>query len=103
MQARSETVGEYETVGSTCAVLAHDAAMGLGADYEARASALGDGADREQLGRLAASFFGRSGLTVVIVGPRAKLEGPLRKAGFGSIEYRDAEGIPVLAKRTQPR
>lgn len=95
MQARSEIVGEYETVDRTSIALAHDAALGLGPAYEAEASALADQADRGALGALAARFFERAGGVIVVVGPRAKLEGPLAKAGLGPITRLDAEGALV--------
>jgi predicted Zn-dependent peptidase len=90
--ARSEIVDEYATVAHTSFALAHDAALGLGSDYEARSSVLSDGATQSDLNKLAATFFDPAGGTVVVVGPRAKLEGPLTQAGYGPIEYRDAEG-----------
>jgi zinc protease len=101
-QARSEVVQQYETVGETSAVLAHDAAMGLGPDYEARSSALSEGADRARLRDLAGTFFDRAGATIIVVGPRPKLEEALTKAGYGPIEYRDAEGA-LLGKRPPAR
>jgi hypothetical protein len=97
MQARSEIAREYETVGGTSIALAHDAALGLGPDYEARSSALSDQADRAVLGGLAAKFFDPAGAVVVLVGPRAKLEaqlGELAQAGFGPVEHFNSEGAP---------
>ena len=99
--ARSEIVGENETVERTSLALAHDAALGLGPDYEARASASSDGADRSKLNKLAATFFDRAGGVIVVVGPRAKLEGPLTQAGFGPIEHRDAEGALVKGAKAR--
>jgi zinc protease len=92
LQARSDMIHDYETVEHTSAALAHDAALGLGPDWEAKASLLRDGADRGALNKLAATFFDRAGAAIVIVGPRAKLEGQLAEAGFGPLELRDTEG-----------
>ena len=57
----------------------------------------GPTADRRELNKLASIFYDRSRATIVVVGPRAKLEGPLAEAGFTSIDLRDAEGNPVAA------
>jgi len=97
LQTRAEFVEQYETIEHTCLALAHDASLGLGPDWEAKEAALADQADRQALNGVAATFFGRAGATVVIVGPRAKLEGPLTQAGFGPIAFVDAEGKSVVA------
>jgi zinc protease len=95
MQARTEIVEEYETVDRASLALARNAGLGLEADYESKASVLADGATDSELKGLVAEFFSRRGATVVVVGPRAKLEAPLMEAGFGPLEYRDAEGAPA--------
>ncbi len=92
LQARADVVEEFESVRATAVRLARNAALGLGADYEPRASALRDGADKAALNKLAATYYDRKNATVVIVGPRAKLEGPLGEAGFTNIELRDTDG-----------
>ena len=75
-----------------------NAALGLGADYEARASVLRDEADKATLGKIAATYYDRSNAVIVIVGPRAKLEAPLKGIGVTDVEIRDAEGNVVGAK-----
>jgi predicted Zn-dependent peptidase len=95
LQTRADVVDEYETVEHTCLALARDAALGLGPDWEAKAAALADQADRQALNTVAAAFYNQAGATVVIVGSRAKLEGPLTQAGFGPIAFVDAEGRPA--------
>jgi zinc protease len=92
LRARSEIVDDYQTVAAISFALAHDAALGLGPEYEAKASSLSDDATRSDLSKLAATFYGQTGATVIVVGPRATLEGQLVRAGYGPIEYRDAEG-----------
>ena len=96
LQSRSELVEMFEQV-DTCALrLARDAALGLGADYEAKASVRRDTATKEELAKLAATVFSPAGSVLVIVGPRAKLAPILSKLGFAAPEMRDAEGERVL-------
>jgi predicted Zn-dependent peptidase len=103
--ARNDLVESYQTVEHTAMRLARDAALGLGPDFEAKASVARDTADRGDLNKVAAAFFERSpgaGSVVVIVGPRAKLEGPLSSIGLTSIEMRDAEGNLVVDEKAPP-
>jgi predicted Zn-dependent peptidase len=94
-QARSEIVKAYEGAGSVAGRLASDAALGLPPDHEASVSLRRDAATKEALDRLAAEYFDPSHAVVVIVGPRAKLEGGLGAMGLLPIEIRDAEGNVV--------
>jgi predicted Zn-dependent peptidase len=95
--ARNHLVEAYQTVEHASMALANDAALGLGPDFEAKASVLGDSADKRDLNKLASIFYDRSHATIILVGPRAKLEAPLAAAGFTSIDLRDAEGNPVAS------
>jgi zinc protease len=97
LQMRADLVDEYQTIEHVSLALAHDAALGLGPDWEAKAAAIADQADAHTLNTLAQTFYDRAGATVVIVGSRAKLEGPLNDAGLGPIVFVDAEGHPVTA------
>ena len=101
LQSRAEYVDDYERVEHAAAQLAHDAGLGLSPDYEATASVAADRADATELNQLLKTFFDRAPAAIVIVGPRAKLEGPLTQAGYGPIELMDAEGNPVPAKGTK--
>ena len=91
-QARSDLVGDYETVGSAAALLARDASVGLGVDFEAKASAMCDAATKAELDALAARYFDPRGAVVLIIGPRAKLSADIAKLGLGVPEMRDADG-----------
>jgi len=100
LQTRADLVDAYQTIEHVSLSLSHDAALGLGPDWAAKAAVIADQADVHTLNTLAATFYDRAGATVVIVGSRAKLEGPLTDAGLGPIEFVDAEGHPVVAKGT---
>jgi predicted Zn-dependent peptidase len=98
LQTRADLVDQYQTIEHVSLALAHDAALGLGPDWEAKAAAVADQADVKTLNTLAAAFYDRTGSTVIIVGSRAKLEGALNDAGLGPIQFVDAEGHPADAK-----
>jgi zinc protease len=98
LQGRADVVEQFESTAGTSVRLARNAALGLGAEYEARASVLRDEADKATLDRLAATYFDRTNAVIVIVGPRAKLEGPLAKIGMTNLEMRDAEGNVIGGK-----
>ena len=102
VQSRQEYIDDYETVEQAAAQLAHDAALGLPPDFEATASVANDQAGAAELNELVKTFFDRFA-TVVIVGPRAKLEGPLTQAGYGPIEVLDAEGESASPPPPRPR
>jgi predicted Zn-dependent peptidase len=89
--ARGELVDLFEQVGGAALRLARDAAIGLGPDYEARASVRRDTATKEEL-RRAASELDPKEAQLVVVGPRAKLAAQLAAIGITSYELRDAEG-----------
>ena len=98
LQARSDLVDILETADGAALRLARDAALGLGPDYEAKASVRRDTAAKPELDKIVGRFFDTKQAIVVIVGPRAKLEGPLATLGFTAPELRDAEGnIPKPA------
>src|SRR6185312_15352124 len=97
MQARNELVEGYQTVDHASFRLANDAALGLGPDYESKASVARDAADKHDLSKLASTFFDRAQGSIVIVGPRAAIEKPLADAGFKDFVAYDAEGKPLAA------
>ena len=103
LQARSELVEMLQTVDGAALRLARDAALGLGADYEAKASVRRDTAKKDELDKLAGRFFDTKQAIVVIVGPREKLEGPLAALGFTALELRDAEGNLTKPTRAEPK
>jgi hypothetical protein len=98
LQARADVVEQFESTTGTSMRLARNAALGLGAEHEAKASVLRDEADKATLDRLATTYFDRTNAVIVIVGPRAKLEGPLAKIGMTNLEMRDAEGNVIGGK-----
>ncbi len=89
--ARGELVEMFEQSESAAMRLARDAALGLGPDYEAKASTRRDTAPKEDLARAVRDFDPKDGY-VVVVGPRAKLEKQLGAIGVDTFEIRDAEG-----------
>ena len=94
-QARGELVEAYESVQSVVSRLATAAALGLGPDYEARASVARDQATAADLNKLAAKYFDPKDAIVVVVGPRAQVEPAIAAAGLPKPELRDADGAPV--------
>jgi zinc protease len=91
-QARGELVQVFETLQGAVARLALDASLGLPPDYERTASERRDSATREDLARLAASYFSSREAVIVIVGPRAQIESAISAAGLPAPEIRDADG-----------
>jgi predicted Zn-dependent peptidase len=91
--ARGELVDMFEQVEGASMRLARNAAVGLGPDYEAKASVRRDTAERREL-EYAAREFDPSTAYIVVVGPRAKIDKQLAALGVQAIEPRDAEGHP---------
>lgn len=94
MLARAELVEAFEGVEHAARRLARDAGVGLSADHEATASRATDAATKSDLARLAERYLDASTAMVVIVGPRAKIQPQLEKAGVPakSIEASGPEG-----------
>jgi zinc protease len=94
-QSRAELVETFEGVDRVAAQLALDASLGLGADFE-QASALRKAeATKAALDAAVQSHLDPKNAVVIVVGPRAKLEEPLRALGYADIQIRDAEGNVV--------
>ena len=91
-QARGELVQAFESLQGATARLALDAALGLPPDYERTASERRDAATREDLARLAATYFDPREAVIVIVGPRAQIADAIIAAGLPAPELRDADG-----------
>jgi predicted Zn-dependent peptidase len=91
-QARAALVSAYESVESVSGLLAADASLGLGPDYEAQASRARDDAPRTLLDALARRYFSPDGAVLLVVGPRARVQPQLDKAGLPAPEMRDAQG-----------
>jgi predicted Zn-dependent peptidase len=100
-QSRGELVETFEGVDRAAAQLALDASLGLGPDFERRAAAMKADATKADLDAQAKAHFDPSSAILVVVGPRAVLEAPLRAMGFVDIQLRDAEGN-VIAKTAPP-
>jgi zinc protease len=98
LQSRGDRVETFETYDHAAEHLAVDAALGLGPEYERSSALASEGATRDALAKLGASYFDPASAFVVVVGPRTKLEEPLRALGYGAIELRDADGKPLPNK-----
>lgn len=96
LQGRSELVQMFETTDGAALRLARDASLGLPVDFESKASLLRDRASGPELARMLKEYFATQDGTVVVVGPKAKLEGPLKKLGLGDPELWTAEGTPAV-------
>jgi predicted Zn-dependent peptidase len=94
-QGRAALVGSYETVQGIASKLGGDAGLGLGPDFEARASRARDEAQRPQLDALAKRFYAPEDAILVVVGPRARIQPMLDKLGLPPAEVRDADGEVV--------
>jgi predicted Zn-dependent peptidase len=92
LQSQSDRVEAFETFDHAAEHLAVDAALGLAPDYERTAALATEGASRDALTRLGAAYFDPASAIVIVVGPRAKLEEPLKAIGYGAFELRDADG-----------
>jgi zinc protease len=96
-QWRGDLVETFEAYDHTAEHLAVDAALGLPADHERVAALATESATRDTLSKLARQYFDPAGAVLVVIGPRAKLEEPLRAIGYDAIEFRDTEGHVVPA------
>jgi predicted Zn-dependent peptidase len=101
-QSRGDLVETFEGVDKVAAQLALDASLGLGPDFERNAAVKKDTAQKAELDALANKLFDPRNAVVVVVGPRAALDAPLRAMGFGDIQLRDAEGNVVKAAPSKP-
>jgi len=102
-QSRAELVETFEGVDRAAAQLALDASLGLGPDFQRVSAGRKDLAPKTELDALAKAHFDPSSAVVVVVGPRAKLEGPLQALGYRDIELRDAEGNRIATAPPPPR
>jgi len=98
-QTRAELVETFEGVDRAAAQLALDASLGLGPEFQRTAATRKDQATKSELDALAKVHFDPAHATVVVVGPKEKLEAPLRALGYADIQLRDAEGNVVLAAK----
>ena len=89
--ARGELVDMFEPAESAAMRLARDAALGLGPDYEAKASVRRDTATKEELAHATRELDPKEAY-IVVVGPRAKLEKQLTAIGVDAFDPRDTEG-----------
>jgi len=94
-QSRAELVETFEGVDRVAAQLALDASVGLGPSFQKTSALRKDTAQKGELDALAKAHFDPKSAIVVVVGPRAKLDGPLRALGYTDIQVRDAEGNVV--------
>jgi predicted Zn-dependent peptidase len=94
-QARGELVSAYESVEGIAGRLVANAALGLGADHEAKAAKARDVAQKPELDALAKRFYDPAAGIIVVVGPRARVQPMIDKLGLPAPEMRDAEGAPL--------
>jgi predicted Zn-dependent peptidase len=101
-QSRAELVETFEGVDRVAAQLALDASLGLGPDFQQTSALRKSQATKPDLDAAVASHLDAKNALVVVVGPRAKLEAPLRALGYTDIQLRDAEGnLPKPAAKTK--
>lgn len=90
--ARADLVEAFETVQAAAARLGRNAGVGLAPDREAVASHVTARADKAQLKRFAGQHLDLDRATIVIVGPRAKIQPQLEAIGIKAIESSGPEG-----------
>ena len=98
-QTRADLVGDYEQVEKIASLLASDAAMGLGPDYEARASAARDQMKKTDLDNLAKFYYQPSDDVVILVGPKDALLPAIQSAGLPAPELCDADGNAITSSK----
>lgn len=89
---RAELVEAFEGVSAAASRLGRNAGVGLGPEHEAEKSKLSATADKTALAKLASSHVDPGTATIVIVGPRAKIEPQLKAIGITNIETSGPEG-----------
>jgi predicted Zn-dependent peptidase len=94
-QARGELVSAWESDEAIARHLVGDAALGLPPDWPSKASQLREAATKDDLIRLAKQYYAMDSATIVVVGPRAKVQPQLDKLGLPAPEIRDATGSVV--------
>jgi predicted Zn-dependent peptidase len=90
--ARADLVEAFETVQSAAARLGRNAGVGHTPAHEAEASRVTARADKNQLKRFAGTYLDLGTATIVIVGPRAKIEPQLKAIGITAIDSSGPEG-----------
>jgi predicted Zn-dependent peptidase len=90
--ARGELVESFEGAATAARRLARNAGVGLPADHELKASMLVDRATKEDLKKVASKYVDPTGATIVIVGPRSKIQPQLEKLGITQIVTSGPEG-----------
>ena len=98
-QTRADLVGDYEQVEKISSLLASDAAMGLGPDYEAKASVARDQMKKADLDNLAKFFYQPSDDVVILVGPKEALLPAIQSAGLPAPELCDADGNAIPSQK----
>jgi predicted Zn-dependent peptidase len=88
-----------ETLNSLVGRLTTLGAMGMSYDFDAKASAARQAAEREALSALARKHLDQGNMSVVVVGPRDKIEPQLADLGLGEPELWSEEGRPLAAKK----
>jgi predicted Zn-dependent peptidase len=100
LQMRGDLVEKFEAYDRAAEHLAIQAALGLPADHERSAALAADGATKETLSRIAAEYMDPASAVIIVVGPSATVEGPLRALGFGDIQVRDTDGNVVKPQKS---
>jgi predicted Zn-dependent peptidase len=99
LQMRGDLVEKFEAYDRAAEHLAIQAALALPPDHERTAALAADGATKEALSKIASELMNPASAALIVVGPAAKVEGPLRAIGYGEIELRDTDGNVVKPKK----
>ncbi len=87
--------GQFETAGSVLSSMMSNANYGKPYDYAASLKERYDALDVGMIRSTAKDVISGDGITWVIIGDRAEIEGPIRSLGWADLEFLDADGNPV--------
>jgi zinc protease len=88
----------FETSGSAVGTLSDLVVYNLGLDYYTKYPGMISGVTAEAAQAAAKKYLVLDKLIVVAVGDRAKIEPGLQALKLGPIEYRNADGMPIVKK-----
>ncbi len=88
----------FETSNNASGVLSQLFIYDLGLDYYSKYPSLIAGVDANAVEAAAKKYLVPEKMIVVVVGDRAKVEAGLKALNLGAIEWRDADGMPIVKK-----
>lgn len=87
--------GSWETMGAIGGAITNMVTYGLPDDYYQTYSRKVRELQLDQVNKVARELIHPNNILWIVVGDRAKIEGPIRELGFGELHVIDADGNPV--------